>query len=68
MENFIVRQLIDITAFRALNNGQLNTSLKADGHFTVRKSITIVVVQGGSPRVTACLMVPLEIKLSPVNS
>ena len=67
MGNFIVRQWIDVTAFRALNNGLPSTLLKVDRQFTVRKLITTVVVQGGSPRVTASLIVPSGITLSPVN-
>ena len=65
--NFIARQWIDITAFKALNNGLPSTPLKTDGQFTVRKSITTVVVWGGSPRVTASLIVPSRITLYPVN-
>ena len=66
--NFMVRQWINITAFRALNNGLPSTLLKANGHFTTRKSITIVSIHGGSPRVTASLTVPSRITLSPMNS
>ena len=67
MGNLIVRQWIDVTAFRALNNSLLSTLLKADGQFTARKLIIMVVIQGGSPRVTASLIVPSGIILSPVN-
>ena len=60
-------QWIDITAFKAFSNGLPSTPLKADEHFTARKSIIIVSVRGGSPRVTASLMVLSGITLSPVN-
>ena len=56
-----------MTAFRALNSGLPKTLLKADMRFTTRKSITIVTVRGDSLRVTASLIVPSGIILSPVN-
>ena len=67
MGNFIFRQWIDVTAFRALNNCLPSTLLKADGQFTARKLITAIVVRDGSPRVIAILIIPLGIRLSPVN-
>ena len=67
IENFIVRQWIYVTAFKAFSNGMPSTPLKADGHFIERKSITTVAAQGGSPRVTTSLMVPLGITLSSMN-
>ena len=35
--NFIVRQWVDVTAFKAFSNGLPSTPLKADGHFTLKK-------------------------------
>ena len=67
MGNFIVRQWIDVTIFKALNNNLPSTPLKVDGQFIVRKSITTVTLRGGSPKVTASLIDPLGITLSSVN-
>ena len=58
---------IDVTIFKAFSECLPSTPLKADKHFIARKSIIIVVIQGGSRRVTTSLMVPSGIILSPVN-
>ena len=63
----MVKQWIDVTAFKAFNIGLPSILLKAGGHFITRKSITIVAARGGSHKVTTSLMVPLGITLSPVN-
>ena len=67
MGNLIVRQWINVTAFRALNNDLPSTPLKANRQFTARKSITIVVIRYGSLRMTVSLMVHSGITLSPMN-
>ena len=67
MGKFIVRQWIDVTTFRALNNGLPSTPLKVDAQFTARNSITTIVVWGWSHRMTTSLIVPWGITLSPVN-
>ena len=59
---------MDVVAFRVLNRSLAKTPFKDDGKFTMRKSITVVLFWGASPRVTASLIVPSGITLSSVNS
>ena len=54
----MVRQWIEVTAFAACSSDLPNTLLKAEGQFTTRNSVMIVVTWECSPRVTASLMVP----------
>ena len=58
---------MDVTTFRVLNRGLPRTPLKADRNFITRKSITVVTIQGASPRVMASLIVPSGITLSMIN-
>ena len=58
---------MDVAAFKVLNRGLPRASMKVGQHFTIRKSITMVVVQRASLRVTASLIVPSEITLSLIN-
>ena len=54
----MVRQWVEVIAFAAYNSSPPNTPLKAEGQFTARNSVMIVITWGCSPRVIVSLMVP----------
>ena len=63
----MVRQSIEVTTFAACNSGMSNTPLKAEGQFTARNSVMIVVTRRCSPRVTASVIIPLGTTWSRLN-